>query len=1515
MLKNIKKSFKYFIIVFGVIILLPTVLYFLLQTAEVQTFLLKRVTSHFSSQFKSSISVGSIEFKFFNKLSINDLLIKDQNNDTLLFSKEIIAGLRRVDFKNKSFRFGKISLKKPVIGLITDSTGIMNLTRYLNLLKTPSDTVKKPGIRLGIDQIDINNARFSLINYTSPKGKTMLDPNNLHLTGINGIIEDFRTANDTISFIIYKLALRESSGFTVEKLKSSVIIARQNIFLNSASINCDSSILNISSFSMTADSASYFKKFSEKVKLDIQLDKSLINTSDLKYFMQFADSLNESVYLSGKISGTISELRGRNIKLKYRKYTSLDCDFDFSGLPKIESAYLYIGVNSLRTNAKDLGLINLPRKGLLIIPDAVQRLGNISFNGSFTGFTTDFVTYGEIRTSQGNMRTDISLRPEKDKRYRVKGLITGSNINLGALTDRPDLLGNLSMQANVDGYANSLKKFAGDLTGKIDSIEINKYIYRNITLNGSFTEKTWDGSINIVDRNIKLNLIGLLNFKNKLPEFDFTLNIANANLSNLNFDKLDSTSKVNLLLTSNFKGNSIDNLDGEIKLLNSKFRKYGKNLELHDFSIKTHNENNSPVLSLRTDFVDAEITGYYNFAGLGEIVKSSLASLMPSQSKMSRKKDDFKKNNFTFAINFKNTDKINEFFRTGLLIADKSYIKGKVFADTIINIDGKSSLLTIGANVLKDFSFDAAVSRSGLKMGINSTSLNLLGQTELKDFSIEFKTKPDNFTFGLNWDNKEPILNRGNIIARGLVTKNVVGKHNALLRIDIDSTHIYSDNNLLKLANSFILIDSNAFKINKFYLAGKESYYLIDGTVSENPSDTLHLEFKGVDISPLNIWLNHKKNDPNALPLDFKGHLNGKILLTNVYKSMLLAGNIVVDKFSVLGREFGNIFINSDLDNVRKIVNIKATNNLNSVKMFNVTGNYDPAGKKIFLEAFTTKLPIDFLNPLLKAFASDITGFASGRLKLSGEAGNLYLEGAALVENASMKINYLQTKYSINDTIRFDKQGIKFNDVRIKDAEGNSATLQGAVYHKSLHDYNADLTITVSSKGFLVLNTQLKDNPMFYGTAYVEKSVAKIKSDQNTLSFDVSAKTSKSIKTGKNSSLSIPLSKGLSVSEYSFISFEDSASRKKETYDSIKVNNPSQSKQIGLDIDMNLEVTPDAKVQIIFDSKVGDIMEGNGSSPNLNITLNKKGDFGIYGDYTIENGTYTFTLGNFLLNKSFDVENGGKIMFNGNLKNAEIDLKANYLKLKASLSPILGEGYPDRIPVEPQMKLSGKLFNPVVGFDIYLPDADEQTRAYLKNAISTEEELTKQVFSLLLMNQFISMSAVSNVASATSSISTTNRGTSAITATTFEMLSNQMSNWLSKLSKDVDIGINIRPGSNAISPQEAELALKTQLLGNKVVINGNFDVRGLGGAANSPYPTNNTNQLTGDFDAELKLTEKLRFKVFNRFNDVYNTGNLSPYTQGVGIFYNQDFNRFSDLFRKKAKPDMKKEDEVKAKNK
>jgi hypothetical protein len=1491
MLKNIKKSLKYLIIFIGIIIMVPTVLYTALQVPEVQTFLVNRISSHISQELKSSISVGRFEYKFFNKISLNDVLIKDQNNDTLLYTQKITAVLKYVSLKSKFFHIGRVMITNPIIALATDSTGLMNLTWYINQLNNSADTTKNSSIKLSIDQIDISSGRFSMINHSGKKGNSPLDFNNLNINALNGIIEDFKIQNDTTVFNIYNLGFKESSGFTLKRMTSTVKIAKQNFQFNSTSLNCDSSILNISRLEIKADSSSSFKNFSEEVKLNILLEKSLLSSRDLQYFTPFPKELNESIWLSGRVYGTISELRGRNIWLSYRDFTTLDCDFDFSGLPKIENAFIYIGVNSLETNAKDIEKINIPGKGLIIVPDILYKLGNISFNGSFTGFTTDFVTYGEVRTSQGNIRTDISLRPEESKKYRVKGLLTGSNINLGELTGNTDLLGKLSMQTNVDGYAYSLKKFAANLTGKIDSIEINRYEYRNISLNGFFTEKTWDGSINIVDRNIKLDLLGLLNFKNKLPEFDFTLNIADANLYKLNFDRLDTTASATMLLTANFKGNSIDNLDGEIKLLNSSFKKYNKTLELYDFSIRTFTENNKPVLSLRTDFVDADIRGYYNFAALGGLVKSTLTSLMPSQFKLPARRNDLKKNKFTYAINFKNTDKISSFFRTGVLLADKSYINGIIYPDSLISVAGLAKSLSVKNNVFKDLTVDAKIIGSVLSAEIKSSSLTLLKQSDLKGFSVKLSTRPDNFIFTVDWDNKDNILNRGNFVARGSIAKSPSGNTNTILMVNIDSTDIYSRNNRWRISKSSILVDSNAVHVNKLSVYSTDHYYMVDGSVSEDPSDTLHLKFKGIDISPLNYLVNQNKNDPAAISMDMKGSLDGKILLTNIYRNLLLAGNIIVNNFSILGSELGNISIESNLNNAKKVVNINASNNLGGIKMIDITGYYDPSLKKLDLNGIATRLPIDALNPLLKVFASGITGTTSGKVNLTSEPGKIILKGAAMAENASMKIDYLQTRYKLNDTIRFDKSGIKFNSVKITDEKGNNATLSGTVYHKNFKEYSADIVVNMNNNECLVLNTKPKDNELFYGTAYAS-GLTTIKSGPGSLSFDISAKT------GRNTRFYIPLNNGLSVSEYSFITFVDSSSAKDGIAVSGETHPAPTPKKLGMDLNFDLEVTPEAEVQLIFDPKVGDVMKGHGSG-NLNISMNKKGEFKMAGDYIIEDGDYLFTLGN-VFNKSFTVENGGKIMFNGDIYNTEIDIKAIY-KLKASLDKIFGdENYNKKIPVECQMNLTGKLFNPVVEFNIYLPSSDEQTRTYLSNAISTEEELSRQFLSLLMMNDFISLGSTSG----SGNISATAAGTSAMAATTWEMVSNQISNMLSKINNDFNIGFVYRPGYDAINPQEVEFALSTQVLDDKLVINSNIDLRGAGTAASNN--SNNTNQITGDFDIEYKITEKIRFKAFNRSNNQYTR--IEPYTQGIGIFYKQDFDKLSDLFRKKVKSEMKKED-------
>ena len=63
----------------------------------------------------------------------------------------------------------------------------------------------------------------------------------------------------------------------------------------------------------------------------------------------------------------------------------------------------------------------------------------------------------------------------------------------------------------------------------------------------------------------------------------------------------------------------------------------------------------------------------------------------------------------------------------------------------------------------------------------------------------------------------------------------------------------------------------------------------------------------------------------------------------------------------------------------------------------------------------------------------------------------------------------------------------------------------------------------------------------------------------------------------------------------------------------------------------------------------------------------------------------------------------------------------------------------------------------------------------------------------------------------------------------------------------------------------------------------------------------NTNNIVGDVNVEYKLTDdgKVRVKAFNKANDNNSTIITSgPYTQGVGIFYREEFDTIGELYRR-----------------
>ena len=174
MLKSIKKTYNILIGTVAVLVLSLLLLILIIRIPSVQTFLVRIVTDYISNDIKSTVSVGNVNFIFFNRIELKDILIKDQHNDTLIYAPSITAGIRQINLKTNNAKLGKVVIMKPVVGFITDSTGLMNISWYLNLIQKPKDSTSAKDFYFHINQIEISDARFSLINKYAAPSKTPL---------------------------------------------------------------------------------------------------------------------------------------------------------------------------------------------------------------------------------------------------------------------------------------------------------------------------------------------------------------------------------------------------------------------------------------------------------------------------------------------------------------------------------------------------------------------------------------------------------------------------------------------------------------------------------------------------------------------------------------------------------------------------------------------------------------------------------------------------------------------------------------------------------------------------------------------------------------------------------------------------------------------------------------------------------------------------------------------------------------------------------------------------------------------------------------------------------------------------------------------------------------------------------------------------------------------------------------------------------------------------------------------
>ena len=131
----------------------------------------------------------------------------------------------------------------------------------------------------------------------------------------------------------------------------------------------------------------------------------------------------------------------------------MDISGNIKGLPKIKNTLFDLKINEFKTNPSELKQM----LAFVKMPKLIDNAGNISFKGTFFGFTNDFVAKGNLKTNNlGELVTDVRMNFPNGKPPKYIGKIVAKNLNLAEITGNKKLLGTVDLDINADGNSKDM---------------------------------------------------------------------------------------------------------------------------------------------------------------------------------------------------------------------------------------------------------------------------------------------------------------------------------------------------------------------------------------------------------------------------------------------------------------------------------------------------------------------------------------------------------------------------------------------------------------------------------------------------------------------------------------------------------------------------------------------------------------------------------------------------------------------------------------------------------------------------------------------------------------------------------------------------------------------------------------------------------------------------------------------------------------------------------------------------
>ncbi|WP_299757588.1 translocation/assembly module TamB domain-containing protein [uncultured Pontibacter sp.] len=1457
------------------LLLLFAAVFVAIRFPGVQTEVAQRVATYLSDATKHEVSVSRVDIEFFSKVVLEQLEVKDNRQQQLFYVGRAEAAIDAFSiFSPNNLSISSLELEEPRANLVKyEGSDSLNLSSFISAMQQlfVKDTTKaSTPFNFELGELIIKNGSFAYDDFNYPRAEYGMDYRHLAITNLNGRFNELQLG-DTLQVSVTDLqAFEANSNTRLHNLDTRMTYAATFWEWDELDLQLNKSNLqNYIRFDYST--FSNFPDFVDSVSMTANLQNSKLFSQDIAVFAPQIREYDENLQVNSlKLKGIVTNFSATDVDLEYGRNTHIVGNISADGLPNFEETFANLRLQPSTISAQDLRQF-LPEEAFRI----ANRLGTVQLEGRFLGFYNDFVANGEFGTALGNLRSDINLKIDDDTRTSsYSGFVTTNGFNLGRLLDAEEQIKTISMSGRLQGSGFTLSTANVKADVAIRQVQLLGYNYQNINADGVLQKQVFVGDVTINDPNLVFNASGEINLAEDRKAFNMR-----ADLERINFQALNLSNEPLLLSANanlNFKGLRLDDFEGTARF-DSAFVSYqGKSLSLDSMLVESDIAEGQRRLNLFSNLLDLHIDGNFDYTTLIADLKTLVQEYklnfesdpVATAAYYNRKEkgtaDEYAVN---YTINLKRANPILDLFVPELVFSDSSKVEGSFRHDATAILELYATIDTILYEDYTLFSNNIEISTSKLLHNADvlaaalftSQQQELPGAEKTEDFFLEGIWSERTIQFATSL--RQPQQNN-----RALITGDLNFLQNQV-QIVFDESDITLQQNIWAFVPGNTLYISergNRLVFENFALTNQNQVIRAEGTVSADPDSRLVLNIENFKLNNLNP----------LLPMKIAGEVTAQLTAQDLYNEAKINAAMQVDSFYLDNVFIGNVVGSTDWTKANQRASVDLGIQRDEKKVLALSGFYNPQAEEDQLDllAVLDQANLKLTEPVLRGLFSDLGGDMEGRIRVLGNLSAPVLKGSVMVTNGQFTFDYLNTTYRFSDRIYFGPNSISFRNAQLQDLFGNKATVSGGIAHDGFRNMVIDMEARY--RNFMVLNTTETQNELFYGTAFATGTASVLGPTEN-LQVNVDARSD------ANTRIVLPLDYQTDVSRKDFIRF---VNKNPESGTGVEVEAESSTVDLsGINLDFNLDVTDDAYFEIIIDRTTGDVIRGSGNG-DIQMTIDTRGDFNMYGTFEITEGAYNLNLLEGLVTREFKVVPGGTITWNGDPTAGVMDIRANYTQM-ASFTNFPGfSDLTGRYPVIAVIDLRGPLLTPQIQLGLSFEQLPQEVQTSLYSVInsikSDESELNRQVFSLLVLQRLSPQGTLAFDSSV---------GAGAVGGSLGSLLSSQLNTFFNSIDSnlEVDIGLGII-GEDALASLQVRLSY-TFFQGRLRVTNET----GFGGATDDVRG----NAYVGDWllDYYISQTGELRARLeYNSTPNIY-TGRITQ-SQSISLLHTKRFDNLRELF-------------------